>query len=156
MSPSLFALAGVVLMCAAAPALAGEDLAAKLIAAERASLAASDRGDVEPGLSYTAADIVYIDPWQEKPLVGIDKLRAYYKTVFKIEDKPTLAGEMLNAGVQVLGDTAVLTYNYIVRRIETRAVVHSWNCVEVYNKRGGKWLIVNMHWSFTQPKLATE
>ena len=156
MSQHLFALAGLVLLCAAAPALAAGDVAAKIIAMERAALEASDRGDVEPGLKLTAPEIIYLDPWQEKPLVGIENLRAYYATVFKKEDKPTLAGEMLNARVQVMGDIAVLTYNYIVRKIDGHAVVRRWNAVEVYNKRDGEWRIVNTHWSFTLPKLATE
>ena len=153
---SLFALTGLVTLCAAAPALAAEDVATKIIATERAGLDLSDRGDVEMFLKLSAPEIVYTDPWQEQPLVGIENLRVYYAKVFKKEEKPTTAGEMLNARVQVMGDTAVLTFNYVVRNIDGRAVVRRWNAVEVYNKRDGEWRIVNTHWSFTLPKLATE
>jgi len=154
MSYSLFAVAGIIAMCLAAPALAGEDVAATIIATERAGLNDSDHGDVEAFLKLSVPDVVYLDPWQERPIVGIAALRAYYATVFKLEAKPTVAGEMSNTHVQVLGDTAVLSFNYVVKKIDGGAVVRRWNAVEVYNKRDGVWRIVNTHWSFTQPKPA--
>ena len=143
-------------MCLAAPALAAENVAATIIATERACLDGSDRGDVSLSLKLSAPDVVYTDPWQERPIVGIAGLTAYYSTVFKPGEKQTLAGEMLNPQVQVMGDTAVLTFNYIMRKIDGGAVARRWNAVEVYNKRNGEWRIVNTHWSFTQPKLASE
>jgi len=150
------ALAGILAMCAAAPAFAGEDIAAKIIATERAALDGSDRGDVAMFLKLSAPDIVYTDPSLERPIAGIADLAAYYRTAFTPEATPRFAGEMLNARVQVMGETAVLTFNYVVRKLENRAVVRRWNAVEVYNKRDGEWRIVNTHWSFTQPKLAGE
>ena len=151
-----FALASALLLGAAAPAFAAEDLAAKIIATERAALDGSDRGDVAMFLELSTPDVVYTDPWQEHPIIGIADLTAYYATVFHPTDKPSTRGEMLNARVQVMGDTAVLTFNYIVRNIDGGAVVRRWNAVEVYDKRSGEWRIVNTHWSFTQPALAKE
>ena len=156
MTTSMLVFAGVAAMCLAAPVRAGEDAAATIIAMERAALDGSDRGDVGAFLKLSVPEIVYVDPWQERPLVGIANLTAYYAKVFKPEEKPSTAGEMLNARVQVMGDTAVLTFNYVVRKIDSHAVVRHWNAVEVYNKRDGEWRIVNTHWSFTQPKLAAE
>ena len=156
MSTSMFAFAGIVAMCVALPALAADDIAAKLIATERAALDGSDRGDVGAFLKLSAPDIVYMDPGQERPIVGIADLAAYYQKVFIPENKPTCAGEMLNTRVQVMGDTAVLTFNYNVKKIEGGAIVRRWNAVEVYSKRSGEWRIVNTHWSFTQPKPAKE
>ena len=148
-----FVLAATLMAAAALPAQA-EDIAATIIAIERAGLNDSDRGDVEAFLKLSVPDVVYMDPWQERPIVGTAALAAYYATVFKLEAKPTLAGEMSNARVQVMGDTAILSFNYVVKKIDGGSVVRRWNAVEVYNKRDGAWRIVNTHWSFTQPKLA--
>ena len=156
MSNSIFALAGILAMCLAAPAFAAENVAATIIATERACLDGSDRGDVSLSLKLSAPDVVYMDPWQERPIVGIAGLTAYYSTVFKPGEKQTLAGEMSNTHVQVMGDTAVLTFNYAVKKLDDGTVVRRWNAEEVYNKRDGAWRIVNTHWSFTQPKLAKE
>ena len=151
---STLVLAGVAAMCLAAPARAAEDIAAKIIATERAGLHASDRGDVQMFLKLSTPDVVYTDPFIEKPIVGIAALTAYYATVFKPTENPTVTGEMLNEHVQVMGDTAVLTFNYIGRKVDTKEIVRHWNAVEVYNKRDGEWRIVNTHWSWNQPKLA--
>lgn len=149
MSHALVALASLLILCAASPAVAADDIANQIIAIERAGLDGSDRGDVSAFLKLSVPDVVYFDPWQDKPMVGIENLTAYYAKVFKKEDKPTMAGEMVNTRVQVLGDTAVLTFNYIVRKIDTHAVVRRWNAVEVYTKRDGAWRIVNTNWAYT-------
>jgi len=151
-------LAATLLMSAmAANAASGNvDTKAAIIAIERAALDGSDRGDVDAFLKLSAPDIVYMDPGLEQPIVGIADLIAYYRKVFTPEAKPTVAGEMLHSRVQVMGDTAVLTFNYVVKKIDGGAIVRRWNATEVYNKRGGTWRIVNTHWSFTQPKLAKE
>ena len=146
-----FALTALIAATVVLPA-AAKDLPATIIAMERAGLNDSDRGDVEAFLKLSVPDVVYMDPWQERPIVGTADLAAYYATVFKREAKPTLAGEMSNTHVQVMGDTAVLTFNYVVKKIDDGSVVRRWNAVEVYNKRDGVWRIVNTHWSFTQPK----
>lgn len=133
------------------PALAKDDVARTIIATERAGLYASDRGDVSMFLKLSAPDVVYTDPFIEKPIIGIDALTAYYATMFKPDDNPAVTGEMQNERVQVMGDTAVLSFNYVARNVDTKAVVHRWNAVEVYNKRDGEWRIVNTHWSFVKP-----
>ena len=138
-------------LCAEAPDVAADEVSAKIIATERAALDGSDRGDVGMFLELSAPDVVYVDPSLQQPIVGHTALAAYYATVFKPEAKPTVAGEMLNARVQVLGGTAVLTFNYIVKKLGTGEVVRRWNSVEVYNKQRGEWRIVNTHWSFLPP-----
>ena len=138
----------------AAAASAEKSVATTIIATERAALDGSDKGDIETFLKLSAPGIVYMDPGLDQPIVGIVDLTAYYRKVFKPEAQPTVAGEMLHSRVQVMGDTAVLTFNYVVKKIDGGAIVRRWNATEVYNKRGGTWRIVNTHWSFTQPKLA--
>ena len=55
-------------------------------------------------LKLSAPDVVYTDPFIEKPIVGIADLTAYYATVFKPVENPTVTGEMQNAHVQALGE----------------------------------------------------
>jgi ketosteroid isomerase-like protein len=142
-------------MAANAAAVAAEKgVAATIIAMERAALDGSDRGDVDRFLELSAPNIVYMDPGLEQPIVGIADLTVYYRKVFVPEAVPTVAGEMLHSQVQVMGDTAVLTFNYIVKKLRGGDVVRRWNATEVYHRSGKRWRIVNTHWSFTQPKLA--
>ena len=140
----------------AAQASGGEDVAATIIAMERSALDGSDRGDVEKFLELSTPDIVYMDPGLEQPIVGLANLTAYYHRVFKPEPEPSVAGEMAHSHVQVLGDTAVLTFDYVVKKLHGGAVARRWNATEVYHRSGGAWRIVNTHWSFTAPKLAAQ
>lgn len=144
-------------MSLASPAPAApESVAAEIIAIERAGLDGSDRGDVSMFLKLSTPDVVYMDPWQERPIVGIGDLTAYYQKIFKPEPKPTVAGVMFNAHVQVSGEMAVLTFNYDVTELATQKVAYRWNAVEVYTKRDGEWRIINTHWSYRLPRLAKD
>jgi ketosteroid isomerase-like protein len=64
--------------------------------------------------------------------------------------------EFIDPKVVVLGDAALLTYNY---RSSTIALDGSlslqtpWNTTEVYYKREGEWRIVHTHWSFIRHRV---
>jgi hypothetical protein len=141
-----FALAGALLIAAAAPALAAENVPATIIAMERAALDLSDRGDAKGFLEISAPGVVYLDPGLEKPIDGLKALTEYYASF------PAGApshGEMSNAKVQVFDDIAVLSFHY-VSQIGTKTE-KKWNATEVYHKTGATWRIVNTHWSLTKP-----
>jgi hypothetical protein len=142
------ALAGVFFAAAmAAPAApAKDDTAQTIIALERAALDRSDRGDVQGFLEITAPEIVYQDPALSAPVEGIKALTAYYARMPTYEP---IQGEMRDSKVQVLGETAILSFHYTTRR--HGAVLREWNCSEVYRKGGAGWRIVNTHWSLTLP-----
>ncbi len=55
--------------------------------------------------------------------------------------------ELLNPHVQVCGDIAVLTFNYISWTGEREC---RWNCTEVYRHDAEGWRIIQTHWSFTE------
>jgi hypothetical protein len=55
--------------------------------------------------------------------------------------------ELLNPLVQVIGDAAVLTFNYASSAGETD---YRWNCTEVYRRNDDRWEIIQTHWSYTQ------
>lgn len=130
------------------PVLSGQsrDIPSTIIAMERAALDRSDNLDVYGFLEISDPGVVYIDPSLEKPIVGLDNLREYYKG-FQGKGTPA-AGEMLNSNVQVMGDTAVLTFNY--RRKDGKEP--RWNCTEVYHKTKDGWRIVQTHWSYIKPQ----
>jgi ketosteroid isomerase-like protein len=131
------------LMAAAAPP---PDVPATIIALERAALDRSDRYDPDGFLTLSDPGVVYIDPTLEQPIVGLENLRTYYKS-FRGTGTP-VRGEMLNAKVQVMGDTAVLTFNY--RRTDGKEP--RWNATEVYRKTKDGWRIVHTHWSYIKPQ----
>lgn len=122
------------------------DVAATIIALERAALDQSDRMDPEGFLKLSDPDVVYIDPSLEQPIVGLDALRKYYKS-FGDSGSPA-PGEMLNAKVRVTGDTAVLTFNY--GRKDGKGA--RWNATEVYHLTRDGWRIIHTHWSYIKPE----
>lgn len=122
------------------------DVAATIIAMERAALDQSDKLDPEGFLKISDPGVVYIDPALERPIVGLENLRKYYKS-FGGSGTPA-PGEMLNSNVQVMGDTAVLTFNY--RRKDGTGP--RWNAAEVYRKTRDGWRIVHTHWSYIKPQ----
>ncbi|MFB3853868.1 MAG: nuclear transport factor 2 family protein [Vicinamibacterales bacterium] len=120
--------------------------AATIIAMERAALDRSDELDPEGFLEISDPGVVYIDPALERPIVGLENLRKYYES-FGGSGTPA-AGEMLDSNVQVMGDAAVLTFNY--RRKDGKGP--RWNATEVYRRTEEGWRIVHTHWSYIKPQ----
>ena len=133
----------------AAAVVQGSDLASVIIAMERAALDRSDRGDASGFLEISASDVTYFDPFLDEPIRGLPALRAYYAG-FPNERG---SGQMLNPLVQVAGDVAVLTFNYVIK-FEKNGQVSRWNTTEVYERRKEGWRIVHTHWSFRKPSVA--
>lgn len=134
---------------AAATTLAADDTASVILRMERAALDRSDRGDVGGFLEISAPDVTYFDPFLDKPIRGLDALRAYYAKMSGASGK----GEMSNAHVQAAGDTAVLTFQYVYR-FDNSDRAERWNTTEVYKKTKDGWRIIHTHWSFLKPALA--
>ena len=63
--------------------------------------------------------------------------------------------EFLAPRVRMVGDAALLTYNYRSTSIELdgSTVQTPWNTTEVYFRREGRWQIVHAHWSFVNQRL---
>ncbi|MHC4137398.1 MAG: YybH family protein [Planctomycetota bacterium] len=127
-----------------------KELAEEIIALERAGLARWGRGDPSGFLEICAPEVTYFDPHLDRRIDGLDRLRQYYES---------LAGkisidryELLNPRVQVHGDVAVLTFNYVsYGRPDSTLPDARWNCTEVYRLIEGTWKIAHTHWSVTQP-----
>ncbi len=125
-----------------------EDIARTIIAMERAALDRWGRGDPSGFLEISAPDVVYFDPFQEMRVDGREALAQLYED---IRGQVSVSRyELLDPRVQVVGDAAVLTFNYVSYGGSEDA--YRWNCTEVYRRTGDRWEIIQTHWSFTLGK----
>lgn len=118
---------------------------AEIVAMEMAALERWCKGDPNGFLEISGDEVRYFDPFLDKRLDGKAALSDYYRA---------LAGkifadsfEMIDPVVQLVGDAAVLTFNFISRSGD--GSVARWNCTEVYALQVEGWRIVQTHWSFT-------
>ena len=122
---------------------------AEIIAKEQTALDRWGNGDPSAFADLCAPEVVYFDPYLDRRLDGKKSLLDYYAS---------LAGkiridryELINPRVQVHGDAAVLTFNYVSwSSSECKTSESRWNCTEVYARIEGEWKIVQTHWSLTR------
>ncbi len=121
-----------------------EAISSTIIAMETAALERWGRGDPSGFLEICAPDVVYFDPYREVRVDGLEALTALYKTFWGQIHIDRF--ELLNPLVQVRGDMAVLTFNYVSWSGDS---TDRWNCTEVYRRDNDRWLIIQTHWSYT-------
>ncbi len=118
-----------------------------IIALEKAALEEWNKGNPDAYLAIYAEDITYFDPFQERRINGLDKMRTFYEGLRGQASVDKY--EMIDPKVQVAGETAVLTYNLVSYSGEA---VYKWNCTEIYRRdSNGQWKIIHNHWSFIRP-----
>ena len=121
-------------------------IADEVIAMERAALDRWSKGDPAGFLEISAPDVAYFDPFLDARIDGRDALAAHYEP---LRGKVSIDRyEMENVRVQVIGEAAVLTFNFVSHGGTDDAL--RWNCTEVYRRSGSLWQIVQTHWSFTK------
>lgn len=125
------------------------DIKSEIIALEREALRRWCAGDPSGFLEISASDVVYFDPMLARRLDGLEALSQYYEPIMG----HVLAKrfDMENPLVQLVGDAAVLTYNFI--SYDASETEHRWNCTEVYRRTANVWRIIQTHWSPTKPKI---
>jgi ketosteroid isomerase-like protein len=117
-----------------------------ILSLESAALERWGKGDPGGFLAITAPDVVYFDPYIGKRIDGRAALEEYYRAIWGKVFFDRF--ELLDPCVQVEGDLAVLTFNYVSYRA---GVPDRWNCTEVFRRDGqGTWSIVQTHWSYTE------
>lgn len=117
-----------------------------IIAMEHAALERWGSGDPSGFLEICASDVVYFDPTLEQRIDGLDQLARYYEA---IRGKVSVSRfELLNPVVQLAGDAAVLTFNYV--SFGESEDEYRWNCTEVYRRSDERWEIIQTHWSYTK------
>ncbi len=123
---------------------------------EKAAMERWRNGDPMGFLELSADDICYTDPGQTKPIIGIDAYRQFMQSL--VGQVHYQRSEFIEPKVVLIGDAALLSYNYRSSVLDPQGVVLSqtpWNSTEVYFKRHGEWKIVHNHWSFLQHRLPT-
>ncbi len=135
-----FACAALGLLLAA-PTLEAQvpetDVSATIVSLEQKAL---DSGSADAFPDLSDEDVVYFDPTLAQPIHGREALRTYYRSW---PPQPPTPGTMENVRVQVVGEVAVLTFNYRTTR--------DWNATEVYRRTPAGWRIIHTHWAYRQP-----
>jgi len=121
------------------------EIAKTIIAMESAALKRWGNGDPSGFLEISASDVVYFDPYQELRIDGLEALTKLYNTIWGQVHFDRF--ELLNPCVQLGGELAVLTFNYVSYTGEKQS---RWNCTEVYRQIGDIWKIIQTHWSYTR------
>jgi len=123
-----------------------EELATIVIEIEKKALDRWGKGDPAGFLDITADDIVYFDPYVGVRIDGLAALQEYYQGLWGKVHFDRF--ELLNPNVQICGDTAILTFNYVSYK---GAQADRWNCTEVYRRDDdSNWRIIQTHWSYTE------
>jgi ketosteroid isomerase-like protein len=147
-------IAGLALMAmiaASGPVSAAEDakVAAEIMALARAQWAAEVAGkSVAEQSVATAADYTEFNPDYPARIEGkelADRLAAA-----SISDgTKVLAADMVNPKVQVYGDTAILTYNFVGvgRDKDGKNSPGAAKSTRVYTKIDGKWMLVHANFA---------
>ncbi len=152
-SALLFTLLPALAIAAQVRPAAGPDPVREIIALERDALERGARGEIDVFVELSEPDVVYFDPFNERRIDGLDALREYYHKIFR-PPQEEFTIELINPNVQLLGEAAVLTFNFRSTGRSTGRV-ELWNCTEVFRKTARGWRIVQTHWSWTRPQLAT-
>ncbi len=123
------------------------EITSLILSMERTALDRWGKGDPSGYLEISSPDVVYFDPFLERRLDGLQALTEYYE---KIRGQVRIdRDEMISPTVQVCGEAAVLTFNYVSYTGKSQM---RWNCTEVYQHRDGLWRIIQTHWSRTGTK----
>jgi ketosteroid isomerase-like protein len=132
-------------------AMAGDDpkVAAEVMALARAQWAAEIAGKGAADQMVATADD-YTEFNSDFP-VRIDgkAVNARLTEAFSSDPKKTITAEMANPKVQVYGDTAILTYNYVgtTRDKDGKVEASAAKSTRVYAKVNGAWQLVHANFA---------
>ena len=125
-----------------------------ILSLEKAAMERWRNGDPWGFVELCAEEVSYIDPGQDKPMLGLPDFTAYMQA---LEGKIRYqVSEFIDPKVVTVGDAAVLSYNYrssVLAPDGTMISQTPWNATEVFFQRDGKWRIVHTHWSFVNHRL---
>ncbi len=125
-----------------------------ILSLEKQAMERWRNGDPMGFVEISDEDIIYEDPGLTKPILGLEEYKPYME---QIEGKIHYQGsDFIDPKVVVVGDAAVLTYNYrssVITQEKTIISQTPWNATEVYFRRDGQWRIVHTHWSYLRHKL---
>ena len=125
-----------------------ESVAKEVIALAKAQWAANIAQDTEKSISYLADDYTEFNPNYPTRLDG-KELNASLRRATDEGEGRVLVGDMANAKVQVYGDVAILTYNFIGSGMTADGEVEPnlAKSTRVYAKIDGAWKLVHANFA---------
>lgn len=125
-----------------------------ILSLEKSAMERWRNGDPWGWVEISAEDVTYVDPSLTRPILGLEEYKAYLK---QVEGKIRYQGsEFIDPKVAIVGDAAVLTYNYRSTTTTPEGRVTNqtlWNTTEVYFRLDGEWRIAHTHWSYVNHQL---
>ncbi len=123
-------------------------VAEEVIAVTKAQWAAEMRKDVSTAMKNVADDYTEFNPDYPTRLDG-KAMSVRLSEAFNSGSGDTVAAEMANPKVQVYGDVAILTYNYIGAAKSKDGEIESVKAksTRVYVKQGGQWMLVHANFA---------
>ncbi|MGA2490181.1 MAG: nuclear transport factor 2 family protein [Anaerolineales bacterium] len=125
-----------------------------ILSLEKGAMERWRNGDPWGWAEISAEEVTYVDPGLTKPIDSLEEYKAYLK---QLEGNIHYQGsEFIDPKVVVVGDAAVLSYNYRSSILTPEGTIISqtpWNATEVYFRMDGQWRIVHTHWSYVKHKL---
>jgi ketosteroid isomerase-like protein len=125
-----------------------------ILSIEKQALERWRNGDPLGFVEISDEEIIYFDPSLVKPIFGVKEFEAYMKLMAgRVNYQKS---EFIEPRVVVVGEAAVLSYNYrtaVLAPDGTIAEQTPWNVTEVYFQRKDAWKVIHSHWSFTHHKL---
>lgn len=143
------ALLATLLTCGSATAGDDPKVAAEIMAMARAQWAAEMAGQSTADQMVSVAD-EYTEFNQDYPVrIEGKALNTRLSEAITSDGGKTLAAEMVNPKVQVYGDTAILSYNYVgvLRDKDGKVTPNSAKSTRVYSRMGGKWMLVHANFA---------
>ncbi len=123
-------------------------VADQVIAVTKAQWAAEMKNDVAAAMKNVADDYTEFNPDYPTRLDG-KAMNVRLSEAFNSGSGDTVAAEMANPKVQVYGDVAILTYNYIGAAKNKDGEIESIKAksTRVYVKEGGQWMLVHANFA---------
>ncbi len=123
-------------------------VADQVIAVTKAQWAAEMKRDVATAMKNVADDYTEFNPDYPTRLDG-KSMNVRLSEAFNSGSGDTVAAEMANPKVQVYGDVAILTYNYIGAAKNKDGEIESVKAksTRVYVKQGGQWMLVHANFA---------
>ena len=123
-------------------------VADQVIAVTKAQWAAEMKNDVATAMKNVADDYTEFNPDYPTRLDG-KAMNVRLSEAFNSGSGDTVAADMANPKVQVYGDVAILTYNYIGAAKNKDGEIESVKAksTRVYVKQGGQWMLVHANFA---------
>ena len=146
-------LAALLVMSFEAAAADDPKIAAEVIAVTRAAWAAEAQGkSVAEQNAVLADDYTEFNADYPVRIDGKATNTALYEAQSRSGGK-SIAGDMMNARVQVYGDVAILTYNFVgvSQEKDGKTSNNAAKSTRVYAKIGGEWKLVHANFAPVSP-----